>query len=80
MKIKVTQEHIIAGEVGSYCECPIALALRDAGFVGVSIGYTVSVAKGHVPMLTTAAMQDFIRAFDQDEGVEPVELEVPWII
>ncbi len=38
MKISVTADHIINGKRAKCMECPVALALRDAGVKGVKVG------------------------------------------
>ena len=82
MIIKVTQEHIDKGKANSACECPIALAMISAGFIGVLVdGVHIyvglwlmggKVSKSHTP--TSARM--FIHKFDLRESVEPFEFNL----
>lgn len=78
--IKVTQKHIDKGEAGYVAQCPIALALREAGYkrAGVSLGRW-SYEDGHSPRImhkNTHSMSRFVRRFDRGLPVVPFTFRV----
>ncbi|MBY0277920.1 hypothetical protein K2Z84_21510 [Candidatus Binatia bacterium] len=81
MKVRVTQEHIVAGKARSPGSCPIALALVGARpdrkwLVGER---NVTVYENHAPIaevLLPRAASNFVREFDLGVPVEPFEFEL----
>jgi hypothetical protein len=85
--VRVTADHIAAGEHRDACWCPIALAIRELwpgrlpGGVEVG-GYQPGFARVHdggwwraeLP----AAAQVFMRDFDERSPVEPFEFVAEW--
>lgn len=67
--IQVTADHIARGKPRSPCHCPVALALREAGFPNASVGVTVFVLNRQenddecIPLPEPALI--FIPAFDE---------------
>lgn len=84
MKIKVTAEDISNGVPGNPYTCPIALAAKRAGFIGVAVGSCSLDGGGDIIPLPIRA-RDFISAFDSYAGsdrsdrypLEPFEFDVP---
>lgn len=78
-RFKVTQEHINRGVRGSVCNCPIALALREAGILAEvrNRGY---INAGKVNGVVDPVAQSFIISFDTygPGMVQPFELKVDW--
>jgi hypothetical protein len=86
--INVTAEHIAAGERENCERCPVALAIRDAfphlvyievAPEGISIslrGADIWGLKAHVDV--AREVQEFIRAFDSGEPVEPFTFELDY--
>jgi len=72
MKIRVTQKHINAGGSG-YNNCPISLAMKDAGF-GASVftdAIFVSVGEKVVRISTPVRVQAWLDAYDAGLPVTP---------
>jgi hypothetical protein len=82
MIVKVTQEHIDKGQIGSSRSCPIALALKDTFKVKFSQVTGVCLTVGQFPenlvftIPTPPKIMDFIEAFDLELVVEPFEFEL----
>jgi hypothetical protein len=82
MLIHVTQEMIAAGEIGDCKTCPIALALKAEGFVDITVDgncvdfYTPD-GKWSGVLVLPAAAREFVKAFDDEEFVAPIEFEMP---
>ena len=80
MRIKVTEKHIDDGKVACSWGCPVALAMEDQeGVHGVQVGLATAewrkdgnVCSGRLPNNA----QDFIRAFDDEEPVGPIEFDL----
>jgi hypothetical protein len=79
MKIEVTQEHIEKGVPEEECNCPIALAIRDAFNVEeleVSVNATViRVGFDHCP--TPEEAEAFVCDFDDGRSVRPFTFDLP---
>lgn len=80
MKITITGDDIKNGVQRNWNRCPIALALKRIGF-NVRVGNTTIVehtqnSRVSISHTTTPEAQKFIEAFDDNELVQPVELEV----
>lgn len=78
MEIKVTQAHINAGKRSSPCECPVSLALKDAGVRepmvtgwGIQSGHPARI---RVPL--PPSVWSFAVCFDDGQDVEPFEFEI----
>lgn len=79
MKISVTQEHIGNGVPGSCDFCPIALAIVSTlGYRphGLEVSGNYIEMEGERPRATSAAMKEFIDAFDDGLPVQPFEFEL----
>ena len=82
MKVKVTEDHIHEGVKGSKRNCPVALAIWDAGMVDVMVGagmadwYDAAPGKGFVSAALPESVQEFVGDFDHGEEVEPLEFEI----
>ena len=83
--VDVTQEHIDKGEANSPCDCPIALALRDAGIVSPSVYDKIGLGTTNADL--TSAMADdwiecpsivskFVSDFDEYRYVEPFTFQL----
>lgn len=83
MKISVTEEHIIAGFVGSCTRCPVALAishaLHQAGISPLPIVFVDSntIEIGSDQYNTPESASDFIKEFDNFCRPAPFEFELP---
>lgn len=80
--IEVTEEHIKKGVPGDQTCCPIALAMRDLGFL-VNVEYTrlryyqPNQKQGYGrEAKVSAAICDWQNFFDNNECVEPIELNL----
>jgi len=73
--VDVTAEHIRDGISADCKQCPIALALRDAGFTNVDVGNAYTLASGLV-FNHHANVGIFIESFDEHVLVEPGTLEI----
>lgn len=76
MRIKVTEIHIRLGKEGEPCLCPVALALRDAGFWRAEVGSNEVTYDGALIPLPDEA-HDFICDFDTYKDVTPFEFDFP---
>lgn len=79
MKIKVTKHHIYKGSLGNCYECPIALALKHAGFTNVwvvDLDLQVYYNGRNRILPTPQSCYDFIHNFDKGQDVEPFEFEL----
>ena len=85
MRIEVTQEHIDKSEelrkenFGKWVKCcPIALAVRAAGFPKAEMGYTNvwphGGITGEIPVPTIVTQ--FVHAVDRRQPVEPFSFEL----
>jgi len=73
--IEVKQEHLNKGKKHKCNECPVALALKDAGFSGVNVTYFSATLNGtYVPLSKT--VESYIKAFDADKPVSPFTFQV----
>lgn len=70
--ITVTQKHIDTGVRIDPIKCPVAKAIRAAGFKNVSVGGTVCFGKNYSK---SAALPkrvcNFITRFDREKAVKP---------
>lgn len=77
VRVNVTKAHIRDGVQSDACNCPIALALKDALFteyaVVVEDGITVN---GKVNFSTDRKDRKFIRDFDSGKPVKPYWFEL----
>ena len=83
MKIYITAENIEQGKKGCEGTCALALAFKDAGYTGVSVGDEVvalwdaeddEFGRAKTYSLTQDLIE-FVRHFDDGEDVEPMEFE-----
>lgn len=88
-RILVTQAHIERGKPSNCTECPIALALRDAGVETPRVGKT-TVVYGPLFAVTTGALyvpfqgcadlppaaETFRRDFDRGDPVQPIAFDI----
>jgi hypothetical protein len=81
VKVCVTDRNIANGLVGDPCLCPVANALRGAGFADVDVNHTWMdfcdtgsdvTYRAWLPMEAT----NRIKQFDDHNGMEPFEFEV----
>ena len=80
MRIEVTKEHIEDGEKDSKFYCPIALAMKDAGYdrpcVGaLDVSWFIGKGDWNCAGLPTDAAQ-FVEDFDDGLNVEPFEFDL----
>jgi hypothetical protein len=81
MLIKVTEDHIKNGRRGSACECPVALAIKEAtGCQDVRVGTSRLTIKNlgddcH-DFLLPEKVFNFIWGFDHGKKVAPFEFEI----
>lgn len=79
MKINITEEDIKLGKPGMHWDCPIALALKRQGidayvcYLGILERVRENAVINHPPSLEA---QRFMESFDDNEPVQPGELEV----
>ena len=76
---KITQADIDAGEPGMCYRCPVALSLlRHYDCVLVESGEIFTFLEGHVVERhdTPKKVAAFIKRFDAEESVEPMEFEL----
>ena len=82
VKISVTQDHIENGFYGLCDGCPVALALKEAGYHKpyvsakvLAFGYTRATGLDSIPkeklIPLPRSAQKFIRNFDAESKVEP---------
>lgn len=79
MVINVTQEHIDRGTKKECSKCPVALALKDAGFPNAFVG-VFSIWPFEMTRLDVSnEVEEFIAAFDCGSIVKPFSfnLELP---
>ena len=77
--VSVTDAHIAAGRRGDCVFCPVALALRGAGFLRplVAHNYFTTPEFWRRIILLPLVVTDFIRAFDSDpKSVQPFTFTV----
>lgn len=82
MKIQVTQKHINAGSRGSCNSDPVALAMKEAGYMHPWIspdrirvdGFNGGFMREDFEM--PESVEYFIREFDNGRFVEPFEFEL----
>lgn len=77
MIIRVTQEHIDKGKAGLCSLCPIALALKDAGFKDSWAGSGTLKNNKNTICITPQSCYDFMVHFDAGDLVSPFEFEIP---
>lgn len=71
IKINVTKEHIRRGVRRSMCDCPIALALKEA-LLTKDVSVTSSqMIVNHLMFMTDLADARFIKGFDEGKTVRP---------
>lgn len=80
IKINVLRKHIKAGKPDRMNACPIALALRDKGFIApkvnlLSIRCKTSKRKP-IYMSISDRMERFIRRFDEGKTVKPFSFQL----
>jgi hypothetical protein len=79
LKITVTQKHIENGEACSSDSCPLALALKDAGFKNAFVGGGYIFFDSRDPDRYIAMrwdIYDFVRDFDTKKPVCPITFEL----
>lgn len=75
--INVTQENIDKGKRFASCSCPVALALKNAGYQKVSVtGPVVCIGTGY-RWKVTPEIYTFIIGFDGGMKVKPFTFELP---
>jgi hypothetical protein len=77
MIVRVMRKHIKAGKRRSPSFCPVALALRDAGFTKVSVDCTIEVKQLQYVQVTPKTVLAFIRNFDTGRLVKPFSFRLP---
>jgi hypothetical protein len=82
MKISVTKEHIKKGKPTFPSACPIALALKDAGFTTpIVIDTFMREEEADIYYDLPRSCSRFIRRFDTKKSVKPFNFilkEAPW--
>jgi hypothetical protein len=80
MIIKVTKQDIAKGVPGHSDACPVARALKRAGFRAVRAGLFTINAQGRKTFPTPASLAEFMNNFDAGlaETLEPLTFEIPW--
>lgn len=78
MIVKVTKKHIRLGKRSCVSECPIALAMKDAGFerVGVSSDHAEYGDNFEKLVYLPGKVSEFIDAFDHQREVHPISFRV----
>lgn len=81
--VRVTAGHIEQGKASDCLACPIALAITDAipGPVAVAVDQmevTAWIAWETWRAATPGVARKFIKRFDDDEAVKPVEFTLAW--
>lgn len=74
MRIRVTQRHIRQGRQGSSFWCPIAIALREAGYTCASVNdreWLYWDGRRFIVQPTPYFWAIFIRAYDDGKPVRP---------
>lgn len=71
--VTVTDKHIKNGRPGHLLSCPIALALRDAGFTSPSVSSEICFSKNRKSYRTIAPKraETFMSRFDDGGKVKP---------
>ena len=85
IKIQVTEEHIRKGCRADGGNCPVFLAMRDAGIPVTwmfSLDWTTHPDRSNAPFwgqrpLPTVA-SNFVRDYDHNDPVSPIEFEVEY--
>lgn len=75
MKIQVKREHIEKGIPSDRYQCPVCLALVDAGLIPVVVEEDHIVYDGETYNLPLIA-QEFIKNFDEGNPVPEIEFEI----
>ena len=70
MRIVVEQRHIDKGTRRAPASCPVALALKEAGYNRVSVGRQ-TVGIGNDAYFASSRMQLWTRTFDDGKPVTP---------
>jgi hypothetical protein len=81
LTVRVTKEHIQRGRRGEEESCPLALAVREAGYHGALVGELSwrphpDIHEWNTLQLPEAASQ-FIRLFDNNLPVKPATFRLP---
>lgn len=76
MKIEVTARDIEKGLPEDKCGCPVALAIRRATGLEVSVWCSMSVKVGREYIDLPDEAEDFINRFDQGEPVQPFTFDL----
>ena len=76
MRIQVTQKHIDEGKKDHCFLCPVALALRDAGFGRPEVTVNRLYLLGAGCFALPDAAKTWIQDFDYGEPVQPFAFEV----
>lgn len=79
MKLKIKQEHINKGSPRLSDSCPIALALKDRGYIHVYVGNKfvfVNTKSGQLRYDLGKDAYQFVRNFDYGRKVEPQTIEL----
>lgn len=78
-RFQVTQEHIDRRGATSM-NCPVALAVRDAGYAGIAIGSATALNLGRTDSTPTWPLPkevvSWIDRYDDELPVEPFEFEM----
>lgn len=74
MKIKVERRHIQKGKRADCYKCPVALALKEAGYKGVEVGDGFVEFDGITYNMRRGTR--FIRRFDNNLSVKPTTIEL----
>lgn len=75
--VNVTAEHIANGRRGDCRSCPVALALRDAGVQGASVGLYFLMWDNKQAVPHPLAVAAFIDRFDRRQPVAPFSFTLP---
>jgi hypothetical protein len=71
MIVRVTKKHILHGECGSLCKCPVALAIHDAANCGHVNVTTARVIVDGTQVKAPRSVSRFVQRFDLGEQVKP---------
>lgn len=81
MRIEVSQEDIMTGVPGSFCKCPVALALERAGYRWVVVGGAlITWQRGKEDFRRVETPKDvrsFITRFDTGFKVSSFSFDMP---
>lgn len=82
MKIEVKEKHIKKGKPRNSCDCPIALAMKDAGLKDCFVECLFVDISNNLETYTMvnlpAKVSQFIHDFDEGLEVSPFEFELDY--